>query len=118
MISFVLCWLYLANDRKISEIGNYISETLSMELANIIDSNNDVFAWELTHRAHIGRKILKLLQFAIEIIIFSSSSLAAIFMLTTLSDTKYIYYGDILFLAGIIILFIFHYSNKKITQEE
>lgn len=36
MISFVLCWLYLANDRKISEIGTYISEDLSEKLSVLI----------------------------------------------------------------------------------
>jgi hypothetical protein len=67
MISFVLCWLYLANDRKISEIATYINDDLSNVLSSKLeenkqttkekddkegkqeDKNKMVFAWETKH---------------------------------------------------------------------
>lgn len=54
MISFVLCWLYLANDRKISEIGTYISEDLSVKLSNLV-GKEEIFYWEPKHKIYFKR---------------------------------------------------------------
>ena len=117
MISFVLCWLYLANDRKISEIGTYITEDLSSKLSKRMDGQ-EVFAWEPKHKTYTGRKIRKLTQFIVDLLIFAFPALGGLLMVSTQVDSDYVLILDIAFFVGIIILFVIHYSNKKITQEE
>ena len=120
MISFVLCWLYLANDRKISEIGTYITEDLSSKLSSLFDDNGyEVFYWEKRHKTYAGRKMRKWIQYVVDLLIFVSPAFLGTLMVQSESDNSYMVYGfDWLFVAGIIALFVYHYSNKKITQEE
>ena len=118
MISFVLCWLYLANDRKISEIGNYISVDLTNQITEITDGENKIFQWEKAHRAYKGRKIRKLTQFIVDLLVFTFPALGGILMVSIQNNNYYIIISDMVFFIGIIVLFIIHYSNKKITQEE
>lgn len=117
MISFVLCWLYLANDRKISEIGTYISEDLSEKLSVLIGEKK-VFYWERKHKTYSGRKTRKMIQYIVDLLIFAFPALGGLLMVSTQANSGYIVFLDTLFLIGIIILFIVHYSNKKITHEE
>ena len=117
MISFVLCWLYLANDRKISEIGTYITDDLSEKLSNLL-GKEEVFSWETKHKTYAGRKQRKLIQFIVDLLIFAFPALSGILMVSTQQNSGYVVSLDILFFLGIIILFVLHYSNKKITQEE
>jgi len=118
MISFVLCWLYLVNDRKISEIANYINNDLAVQLSALIDANLDIFNWETVHKQYKGRKARKLIQFVVDILIFALPALGGVLMVYMEPDSSYILFMDLIFFIGIIVLFVFHYTNKKITQEE
>ena len=116
-LSFVLCWLYLANDRKISEIGTYISEDLSEKLSNLM-GKEEVFYWESKHKTYSGRKIRKMIQYVVDLLVFAFPALGGMIMVSTQVNSGYVVFLDTLFFVGIIILFVVHYSNKKITQEE
>lgn len=120
MISFVLCWLYLANDRKISEIGTYITDDLSSKLSSLIDDKNEnVFYWEKKHKTYTGRKKRKLIQFIVDILVFGLPALVGTLMIQIQENHNLlVYIVDLAFFVGIIILFVYHYSNKDITQEE
>lgn len=118
MISFVLCWLYLSNDRKISEIGTYINDDLSKELSALSKENTNIFNWEMQHKQYKGRKVRKLIQFVVDILIFAFPALVGVIMISTQPDNGYVFCIDLIFFIGIVVLFVFHYSNKDITQEE
>ena len=121
MISFVLCWLYLANDRKISEINTYITEDLAIKLSESVNSENtkEIFYWETKLKTYAGRKQRKLIQFIVDLLVFAFPALGGLLMIWTIEpNSGYVVFADMLFFVGIIILFVLHYSNKKITQEE
>jgi hypothetical protein len=129
MISFVLCWLYLANDRKISEIATYINNDLSQKLSLLLEKDKqtkegkekkekEVFAWETKHKQYKGRKIRKLIQFIVDIFVFAFPALTGVLMVYTEPNKNYVFYVDLMFFVGIVILFVLHYSNKDVTQEE
>ena len=118
MISFVLCWLYLANDRKISEIATYINDNLVQKLSSLLNSNVNIFNWETEHKKYKGRKIRKLIQFIVDILVFAFPALAGMLMVSIEPNSGYVFSIDLLFFMGIVILFVVHYSNKDITQEE
>jgi chromosome condensin MukBEF MukE localization factor len=117
MISFVLCWLYLSNDRKISEIGNYITYDLSTQLSKVTNED-EVFIWEKVHKTYTGRRARKLIQFIVDILIFAFPALSGLLMILTQSNNGYVLAVDILFFIGVVVLFVVHYSDEKITQEE
>ena len=112
-----LIWTARFNDRKISEIDTCITEDFSLELSEIMD-NQEVFAWEPKHKTYAGKKIRKLTQFIVDLLIFAFPALGGLLMVSTQVDSGYVVILDIAFFVGIIILFVIHYSNKKITQEE
>lgn len=113
MISFVLCWLYLANERKIAEISTYISEDLSEKLSNLM-GKEDVFYWEPKHKTYSGRKMRKMIQYAVGLLVFLLPRLSGILMVLSKPDSGYMVLLDMLFFIGIILLFVVHHLHKKI----
>ena len=114
MISFVLCWMYLSNDRKISEIGNYISEDLAKELGD----DEKIFLWETKRKGYSGRKVRKLIQFVVEMIVFSLPAAIGLIAAQFQPNGNAVFIIDFIFVSWIVVLFIYHYSDNKITHEE
>jgi hypothetical protein len=75
----LLGWTYLANDRKVTEIGAYIRTDLATR-ARVLLPGADPFGWETHHRIHTtgsGRRGLKVGQLAVDLIAFCLPAIAA-----------------------------------------
>jgi len=55
LATFVLGWIYLSNDRKISEIGRYIRVVLAQRLGKLNNSQQHLFEWELVYKVEPRR---------------------------------------------------------------
>ncbi|WP_203716078.1 hypothetical protein [Asanoa siamensis] len=74
-VSTVLGWTYLVNDEKVSAIGRYVDDVLRPRLAK---GAEDVFGWEVAHRADRRRRSRKLMQLAVDLGTFCAPALSAI----------------------------------------
>ncbi|GGZ55584.1 hypothetical protein GCM10010371_13850 [Streptomyces subrutilus] len=74
----ILGWTYLANDQKISAIGNYIREHLGPRLGELAGQGASPFGWETVHRGDTRRKQRKIIQCAVDLTTFSGVPLAAL----------------------------------------
>ena len=123
MVSLVLCWLYISNDRKISEIGNYIGHDLPTLFKKYTSEEempleaNDMFYWEKRHMQYAGRKTRKKTQYVIDLLVFVFPSLVSC-LIIWFKEQKLLGIVSIVFVLAIIGLFVIHYSAKEITKEE
>ncbi|MGA4996526.1 hypothetical protein ACPCB7_00705 [Streptomyces arboris] len=70
-VCLVLGWTYLANDQKISAAGRYLRDELAPRLAELTGTRPDeVLGWEWAHRSEPGRSAAKILQLAVDLIMF------------------------------------------------
>jgi len=120
VVSFVLGWVYITNDEKISNIGKYIREDLfkaiKEEAPNIKDDY--LLHWEIKHRSDELRIFRKITQFFVDLTTFSASSFAsiAIFMMYSSKvneSSLYIIYIDGILCFFITMLILFHADFKK-----
>lgn len=72
----VLGWTYLANDRKISEIGDYIRTELTPRLAD--PRSSGVLGWESKHRTGPHRRRRKALQAVVDLTAFCLTGVSAV----------------------------------------
>ncbi|MFE2294739.1 hypothetical protein [Streptomyces sp. NPDC059452] len=78
-VCLVLGWTYLANDQKISAAGRYLRDELAPRLADLTGTRpNEVLGWEWAHRSEPGRGAAKLLQLAVDLIMFVVPTVAAV----------------------------------------
>ncbi|BAJ33317.1 MULTISPECIES: hypothetical protein [Kitasatospora] len=66
-----LGWLYLANDKKISDMGRYIRTSLDPRLGAISQEQVTMFAWEHFHRSDAGRTQRRTIQCAVDLALFT-----------------------------------------------
>ncbi|MES9541459.1 hypothetical protein [Actinomadura sp. NPDC000600] len=77
-VALLLGWTYLVNDEKISAIGRYVRTDLSPRLAALVNGLDTPFGWEVAHRDDRRRKSRKLLQFAVDQLLFFIAPMAAL----------------------------------------
>ncbi|MFF0888461.1 hypothetical protein [Streptomyces sp. NPDC003456] len=66
-ICLILGWTYLANDEKISAIGDYVRDRLGPRLGELASADGAVFGWEVYHRDVAGHTVRKRLQSAVDL---------------------------------------------------
>lgn len=76
-VSFIFGWTYLANDRKITAIGNYVRR-LGEQIGESQPEAGQVFGWEAAHRAEPGWMRGKVMQLAVDLLAFCVSSIGAL----------------------------------------
>lgn len=74
----VLGWTYLVNDEKISSIGRYIRTDLSLRLSTATNSDHPLFGWESSHRTDRRRRSRKIIQLAVDLIVFCIPAITGI----------------------------------------
>lgn len=76
-ICLILGWLYLMNDEKISEIGNYLRKILLPKIESIETENKfSIFpSWEEFHKQSFKRKRNKIVQITLDLLLFCVSAL-------------------------------------------
>lgn len=76
--SIVLGWTYFSNDRKISQIRDYVALHLAPAISAQVESLDPPFKWETVHRAVIGSKWSKRLQLLIDLLCFVGTPVLSI----------------------------------------
>lgn len=66
-ICLILGWTYLANDEKISAIGDYVRDRLGPRLGELTSADGAVFGWEVYHRDVAGHTVRKRLPGAVDL---------------------------------------------------
>jgi hypothetical protein len=88
LATFVLGWIYLSNDRKISDIGRYIRVVLAKRLGKLNNGQQHLFEWELVYKVEPRRLQHKVLQLIVHEALFVGSGFIAI--LTFLRTTSWV----------------------------
>ncbi|MDR7274334.1 hypothetical protein [Catenuloplanes atrovinosus] len=91
-----LGWTYLVNDEKISAVGRYVRAELAPRLARMPEVGEPVFGWETFHRSDARRRSRKLIQLAVDVLIFCVPGVVAIAVRLAA--------GEISFLAGLVVV--------------
>ena len=78
LVSLVLGWTYVTNDRKITEIGGYVKDHLAGQVSANPPRGARAFAWETRHRDTAGRRRSKTVQAAVDLLAFPGGGLAAL----------------------------------------
>ncbi|MCP4699681.1 MAG: hypothetical protein GY862_22950, partial [Gammaproteobacteria bacterium] len=130
LISITLGWSFIANDEKISTIGDYLEKKLKK---NIMESGGfsvygatSLFGWEAYHKDEDHKEGRKWSQFVVNIITFVCSGIAAIVMFLYLTWNKvppdvlpYVY--TLIVIEGVFLLglvyWIYIYSAPKSLKE-
>jgi len=70
--SFILGWMYLVNDEKVSALGRYIRHDLSKTILNEVKFENPdtIFGWEIAHRSDARRTTRKYIQLFVDLLTF------------------------------------------------
>lgn len=81
--SLVLGWLYLTNDKKITDIKTYINTVLINDIKSLIGHDIDsIFKWESYFSNSKSRWIRKYFQLFINLVIFCLSSVSGLILYT------------------------------------
>lgn len=88
LMTLVLGWTYLANDEKISAIGDYLRTELAPRLATLSEPGAPVFGWETAHRRDPRRAGRKRMQLAVDLTTFWLTPLIAIVGYWTVGPTN------------------------------
>lgn len=82
--AFLLGWIYLINDQKVSAIGAHIRFVLSAQLAGMLDvPQEEIFTWETAHRCDQRRRSRKLLQLGVDLLAFCVSPILVVVVVSS-----------------------------------
>ena len=121
-ISFVLSWIYIDNDSKISHIGEYIKEKLIPIFAvskknSGNDSNEDavvIFGWETYHSKDDKKNARKFLQWMTDILTFIIPAIVSIYLYfqAPASNDYVIYFANWnVFITGLMFILLSCYNR-------
>lgn len=116
IVSFILGWVYIAHDTRISAIKHYIKENLSVQLKECLKSkeSTNIFAWEGFHADNAKtRSRRKLMQLLVDILTFVFPSLVALFTITIKYDFYKVCIAVLLGVVLMIVLSIRFYKNYR-----
>ncbi|MBS4067287.1 MAG: hypothetical protein KGZ62_01655 [Sulfurimonas sp.] len=107
-LCIVLGWSYLANDEKISSIGNYVRTSLVPKLKENNPHDKLLLCghWEDFLKKDKSRRQRKLFQLFIDLSIYCFSGLISIISFYTLHDTVHWYFILISIAEGLLLIFL------------
>jgi hypothetical protein len=77
--TFILGWVYLLNDEKITSIGDYLGKVLSKRIKEFEkEETEEIWEWEEFHRNKGERNIRKKIQLLTNELLFSVSGIISI----------------------------------------
>lgn len=82
-VCFILSWMYISNDEKVSSIGKYLRTNYSRRVALFLKNSeitSDFLGWEFFHRSDKRRVGRKILQFAVDSITFVAPGAISLFL--------------------------------------
>lgn len=74
---YILGWVYVINDWKVSDIGRYVRTELAAAVNSCAESSG-LLAWEAIHRRCVCRRYRKLLQMVTDLLVFCAPGYVAI----------------------------------------
>lgn len=77
-VSVLLGWIYVANDSKVTQLGNYVRDDLSPRLTALIGADKPVFGWEHANRDDRWRRPRKIMQLVADLLAFTIAPTAAL----------------------------------------
>jgi 1,4-dihydroxy-2-naphthoate octaprenyltransferase len=115
IICIIVGWTYLANDEKISSIGNYLRTSLFPRFIKIEPSNAQhlIENWEDYNHNDIHKRKRKPIQFFVDVSLFFLSPLASIIFFFTLSAN---FSTGVIFIAGVESLLIIFLMIRAIRD--
>jgi H+/Cl- antiporter ClcA len=111
-ISFILSWVYIDNDAKISHIGDYIKSNIIPSINK--EGSNVIFGWEIYHKNDYRKNARKTLQWFTDILTFFIPAVVSIYLYFQHPSThKYVVYFAYwnLLIIGIIFILISCYNR-------
>jgi len=88
LVCVVLGWTYLANDQKISAIGGYLRRYLAPALVATDGRVGEVLTWESVHRCNPLRRLDKITQLIMDLLIFVAPSLLSTALYWAADDVR------------------------------
>ncbi|QQQ78191.1 hypothetical protein IOD16_06885 [Saccharothrix sp. 6-C] len=88
LVCVILGWTYLANDQKISAIGAYLRRHLAPALVATNGRLGGLFAWESVHRHSPLRRLDKVTQLVVDLLMFAVPSLLSTALYWATGDVR------------------------------
>lgn len=112
-VALVLGWTYLLNDKKVSEIRQYIKKELVNNINEILPEKAiNILSWENYHENRQLRGLKKIFQLFIDLIIFCFSGIASLSLyllkvpsLSTVTTTIVILGGVVMLILAVWFIF-------------
>lgn len=116
-ICFICLWLYIVNDEKISQIGQFIRENLKAKLEILLEEENSniFFEWETYHRSDNKRFLRKFIQVIVDLLAFCVPSIISIVAFIILSESEiniFIKYFNFFVIFCLFILIVYYDYNS------
>jgi NADH:ubiquinone oxidoreductase subunit 3 (subunit A) len=113
LANLTLGWTYLVNDEKISAIGRYFRNDLTPRLQKLLPSIDNLLAgWEIVNRAADKRRVQKIIQFIIDVVVFTVPGWIAIALfwlkVPLQSWIHWASLGEALLLLALFVLFVIY----------
>jgi len=112
-VCIILGWTFLSNDKKVSDIGDYIVKVIipKLELLKSDPVISLIPSWEEYHKDIKGRKTFKIIQLSMDLVLFSISGLLSIIFYLYISCPLtcieiIVAIAEIMLLLFIMIMFI------------
>jgi hypothetical protein len=115
---FILGWIYLINDWKVSDIGRYIRINLTDAL-NSCTRSDGLLAWESVHKRRTHRRRRKLVQISVDLLVFCIPGCVAIaaYAITTPARSVLLLTISCLELLTLALLAVEIVRNSDLTTE-
>lgn len=117
-VNIILGWTYLMNDKKISEIGDYIREVLipKIELSLRDDNLNIYPSWEEYHKMLPDRRKTKIFQLVLDLLLFSlTSALSVVLFFFNVSEINKLQLFVIIFESLIVVFLAIQFINASVN---
>lgn len=106
--SLVLGWLYLTNDKKITDIKKYINAVLIKDIESSIGHDTDgIFKWESYFSNSKSRWVRKYFQLFINLVIFCLSSISGLILYTIKAQLISSSTSIIIFFGALVTISLF-----------
>ncbi|GGP85906.1 hypothetical protein [Saccharothrix coeruleofusca] len=111
VVCVVLGWTHLANDQKITAIGGYLRRHLAPALTAVDEGAARVLTWESVHRHEPLRRLDKVMQLVVDLLVFVVPSLLS----TTLYWTSAAVRADLLAVSVAEVLITLAFAARVVA---
>lgn len=114
----VLGWTYLANDQKVSAIGQHIREELIPRIRAELGTEVALFTWEFRHRSDARRRVRKRTQLAIDLMTFCLPTFVSVIVFLMTAPPPWLVVLAVVEIVGGVLLAWAIVDNADLTKEQ